>query len=249
MAGICAFDEFAKYIGDTSWASYTFDKDGHSLRPDFKKIRTKIINYGSTGGKKTLLQDFDKMYPNKWTPAPGEVVAWSKCVDAISDTLQGARRVLTDSDTVMGSLLTDAKAYNEYAHQVRLQDRENDVQNYMKRWANQNTGTGKWLASVVRNARSFNIPFTNTKVADINEIDFEATLNAQKEENGVTSGIWTAAEKDELTTSLAMYKLKQVTELHDDVIVSAGKPVRRTTQDLLRRIFAGAELVAATKAF
>jgi hypothetical protein len=107
----------------------------------------------------------------------------------------------------------------------------------MKRWANQNTETGKWLASVVRNARSFNIPFTNTKVADINEIDFEATLNAQKEENGVTSGIWTAAEKDELTTSLAMYKLKQVTELHDDVIVSTNNGPTLSKRLLLSFMF------------
>ncbi|KAI4595345.1 hypothetical protein KJ359_007020 [Pestalotiopsis sp. 9143b] len=261
MEGICAFDEFAKYIGDTSWASYAYDKIGHSLRPDFKLLRTKIVNYATVGGKKTLLQDFDKMYPGKWSTAPGVVTPFSDCVDAVSDTMHDARSALTDTDTVMSALVTD--------------DRENDMANNLKKWANKNLDTGKWATAVKRTLKPFNIPFTSTKAADINELDFAATLAAQKTENGVTSDIWTAAEKTQLQQSLANYKAQQVTVLHDDVIDSmhtetdrlatsvAGcsvakkrdvlkrtkgaikKQVRRTTRDLLRRILAGAELVAA----
>ncbi|KAK6223389.1 hypothetical protein LQW54_000507 [Pestalotiopsis sp. IQ-011] len=275
MEGICAFDEFAKYIGDTSWASYAYDKIGHSLRPDFKLLRTKIVNYATVGDKKTLLQDFDKMYPGKWSTAPGVVTPFSDCVDAISDTMHDARSALTDADTVMSALVTDGAAYNTFAHNVRLQDRENDMANNLKKWANRNLDTGTWATAVKRTLKPFNIPFTSTKAADINELDFAATLAAQKTENGVTSDIWTAAEKTKLQQSLADYKALQVTVLHDDVIDSmhaetdrlatsvAGcsvakkravlkrtkgaikKPVRRTTRDLLRRILAGAELVAA----
>lgn len=178
--------------------------------------------------------------------------------------------------------------------------------NNLKKWANKNLDTGKWATAVKRTLKPFNIPFTNTKAADINELDFPATLAAQKTEAGVTSDIWTAAERTQLQQSLANYKAQQVTVLHDDVIVSPivstrspedslytsnlsrradwsifsiqdsmhaetnrlatsvgactvttkrdvlkrtkgamKKPVRRTTRDLLRRILAGVELVAA----
>lgn len=42
-----------------------------------------VVNYATVGGKKTLLQDFDKMYPGKWSTAPDVVTPFSDCVDAV----------------------------------------------------------------------------------------------------------------------------------------------------------------------
>lgn len=56
------------------------------------------------------------------------------------------------------------------------------------------------------------------------------------------------AETNRLATSIAGCS-RTKRDVRKRSKVSAGKPVRRTTQDLLRRIFAGAELVVAAKAF
>ncbi|RDW60712.1 hypothetical protein BP6252_12095 [Coleophoma cylindrospora] len=133
-AGICTYDEFVKFIGDSQgWADYKYTTDGATINPDWAKIKAKLesstvkITTGkSKGNPKPYMHDVARLLTQVTST---KVLPMPVIMKTISDGMQTARAAFAALEGVSNELTTsftkavdDARTHLKIAQQIRVAD-------------------------------------------------------------------------------------------------------------------------------
>ncbi|KAI1290528.1 hypothetical protein F5Y03DRAFT_62339 [Xylaria venustula] len=188
-AGICAFDEFVKYVGTRqSFRKWEYDKAGHTINPTWGRTRTKaaaaahqddITGPDGTTVKEEpikLLMDFDQLFPGLFT---GRTQPWADAVKEGSTRFQAVREAAPDDSFVKG-LVSKAQAYIKFAHQVRLKDGAAFFKTRLVAFLQQldTAFATRYLNALRYKETVINPPGGTTRYGLIVEVDYEATVAA-----------------------------------------------------------------------